>query len=269
MRNPVAPDPRLVGQVVAPLLLALVVTGCSTPSGSTAEEPAPTTASAAGSTPPASESPPSETPSSSPSPSASAGKPPYAATVRRIGPELRARMQQSHRAGCPVDLQDLRYLRLRHIGFDGTARTGELVVHKDHATGIVGVFQRLYAARWPIRRMRLVDEYGGDDDASMAADNTSAYNCRQVAGAARWSEHAYGRAIDLNPVENPYVQSGSVDPPGGRRFAAIDRSRSASPPQGVIRDGDVVVEAFSSIGWEWGGDWASAKDYQHFSATGS
>ncbi len=177
-------------------------------------------------------------------------------------------MRYSHRPGCPVGLGELRYLRLSYVGFDGTARTGELVVHEDHAAGVVGVFRRLYDAAWPIRRMRLVDDYRGDDDASMAADNTSGYNCRQVAGADRWSEHAYGGAIDINPVENPYVQSGSVDPPAGRRFATVDRSRGAEPPKGVIRDGDVVVEAFAGIGWEWGGDWVSAKDYQHFSATG-
>jgi hypothetical protein len=194
--------------------------------------------------------------------------PAYSATVRRIGPALAQRMQDSHRAGCPVPLEDLRYLRLSHVDFQGRPRSGELVVHRDHARPVTEVFESLYEARWPIRRMRLVDEYSGDDDASMAADNTSAYNCRTVAGTDRWSDHAYGAAIDLNPVENPYVRDGSVSPPEGERFARLDRGADARVPPGVIRAEDVVVRAFARIGWEWGGDWVSAKDYQHFAAPG-
>jgi poly-gamma-glutamate synthesis protein (capsule biosynthesis protein) len=99
----------------------------------------------------------------------------------------------------------------------------------------------------------------------MAADNTSAFNCRTVADQERWSAHAYGAAVDINPVENPYVVDGSVRPPSGRRFAALDRSPGAKAPPGVIVADDVVVEAFREIGWEWGGTWTSP-DYQHFYA---
>src|SRR3954447_13807214 len=106
----------------------------------------------------------------------------------------------------------------------------------------------LYAARWPITRMELIDVYEGDDP-SMAADNTSAFNCRPVAGTSRWSEHAFGRAIDLNPVENPYVAGSHVSPPAGQAF--VDRAE-ARP--GVVRAGDVVVRAFAAVGWGWGGD---------------
>ena len=116
--------------------------------------------------------------------------------------------------------------------------------------------------------MVLVDAYGGDDDRSMAADNTSGYNCRRVAGTDRWSDHAFGAAIDINPVQNPYVQPSGVAPPAGRRFATLDRRAGADVPAGVIHADDVVVRAFARIGWEWGGDWTSAKDYQHFSAAG-
>jgi len=204
-----------------------------------------------------------------PRPSASAeAEAAYQASVRRIGPELRQRLRFSHRPGCPVPLSDLRLVTLAYVGFDGATRTGELVVHEDHARGITEVFESLYDARWPIAKMRLVDDYRADDDASMAANNTSAYNCRRVAGSARWSEHAYGGAIDVNPVQNPYVTDGPVVPPDGQRFAAIDRTRGAPAPRGVIRAGDVVVRAFARIGWEWGGDWSSKKDYQHFSASG-
>jgi poly-gamma-glutamate synthesis protein (capsule biosynthesis protein) len=191
----------------------------------------------------------------------------YTATVRPIGPALAARMSPSHDGACPLDLKDLRHLRLSHVGFDGRRHVGELVVAARHAYDVVGVFERLYAARWPIRRMRLVDEYGAADARSMAADNTSAYDCRRVDGTSRWSAHAFGAAIDINPVENPYLTGGAILPPAGRRFAGIDRSRRAPALRGAIRADDVVVRAFAAIGWAWGGSW-SEPDYQHFSARG-
>jgi hypothetical protein len=210
-----------------------------------------------------------------PAPSSSASTRPvspdeasYEASVGRIGPELRARLRFTHRAGCPVPLKDLRYLRISYVGFDGRSHTGEMVVHEDYAEAVTGVFEKLYDAGWPIRRMRLVDDYQGDDDRSMAANNTSGYNCRRVAGGDTWSDHAYGAAIDLNPVQNPYVTGSSVAPPAGARFAAIDRFGQAAVRAGVIRAGDVVVRAFARIGWEWGGEWSTSKDYQHFSASG-
>jgi poly-gamma-glutamate synthesis protein (capsule biosynthesis protein) len=197
---------------------------------------------------------------------AQAADPAYTSSIRRIGPALAERMRTSHRPGCPVPLRDLRYLRMTHRDFDGRARTGEMVVHRRYARGVVRAFGRLYDVGFPIRRMRLVDDYGGDDDRSMAANNTSGFNCRRVAGQADWSDHAYGAAIDVNPIQNPYVRPGSVVPPSGRRFARIDRGNSSPVPPGVIRDADPVVAAFSLAGWEWGGYWASSKDYQHFAA---
>ena len=114
--------------------------------------------------------------------------------------------------------------------------------------------------------MRLIDDYGGDDDRSMAANNTSGFNCRRVAGQANWSAHAYGEAIDLNPLQNPFVRPGSITPPAGRRFAGIDRGSMESVPLGVIRVAERPVEAFARLGWEWGGNWATTKDWQHFAA---
>jgi hypothetical protein len=112
--------------------------------------------------------------------------------------------------------------------------------------------------------MQLVDVYSGDDDRSMAANNTSAFNCRKVAGTSKWSEHAYGRAIDVNPVQNPYVtRSGKVSPATGKRWA----NRAQGLP-GMIHSGDKTVKAFAAIGWKWGGTWRGARDYQHFSSTG-
>jgi poly-gamma-glutamate synthesis protein (capsule biosynthesis protein) len=194
--------------------------------------------------------------------------PDYTASVQRIGPDVAGRMTGSHHAGCPVPLDRLRYVNVRYLGLDGRAHLGELVVHQRYARDISEVFGTLYRARFPIERMQLVDDYGGDDDVSMAADNTSAYNCRTVAGTDRWSNHAFGAAIDINPVLNPYVQGEAVDPPAGARFAHLDRSAGARVDRGVITDGDVVVRAFAGIGWEWGGHWRSSKDYQHFAAGG-
>ena len=189
----------------------------------------------------------------------------YRASVERITPSLRQRMRGSRHAGCPVPWAGLRYLRLSYVGFDGRTHTGELVVAAAYARDVVRVFRELYDARFPIRRMRLVDAYGGDDDRSMAADNSSGFNCRTVKGTHTWSDHAFGAAIDLNPVQNPYLTGSSVAPPGSRRFAELDRARGARVPQGAITSDDAVVLAFAAIGWEWGGSWAEP-DFQHFSA---
>jgi hypothetical protein len=192
---------------------------------------------------------------------ASAQAPPrFRATIE---PAPAERMTSSWRPGCPVGLEDLRLLRLAHWGFDGEVHRGELVIHEDQAGAVKRVFRALFKTRFPIKRMRLVDVYGGDDDRSMAANNTSGFNCRTVEGSSSWSEHAYGRAIDINPIQNPAVQDGRVSPPAGARY--LDRSRRV---RGLIRADDAVVRAFAAIGWGWGGYWQSLKDYQHFSATG-
>lgn len=190
----------------------------------------------------------------------------FSAQISRIGPTLAARMESSHRPGCPMALADLRHLRMSYIGFDGDEHTGEMVVAADQAARVVQVFGRLYDARFPIRRMRLVDAYGGRDARSMAANNTSAYNCRTVAGSDAWSAHAFGRAIDINPVQNPYLSGAGIAPESGRRYAHIDRSAGAPVAPGVIRAGGVVEQAFARVGWEWGGRWAGTPDYQHFFA---
>ena len=165
--------------------------------------------------------------------------------------------------GCPVSMDQLRLLRVSYWGFDHAVHTGELVVNASAATPLSSAFRLLFDARFPIRQMRVVDDFGGDDERSMLADNTSAFNCRQVPWTTVWSQHAYGLAVDINPFENPEVRDGAVDPPAAAAWA--DRTRS-SPA--VIAHGDAVWRAFSEIGWSWGGDWSSLKDYQHFSATG-
>ncbi len=167
--------------------------------------------------------------------------------------------------GCPVHHRKLRLLELSHWGFDGDLHRGRVIVHRTQDRAILRVLKRLFNKHYPIRRMELIDRYGADDRRSLAADNTSAFNCRFVAGTTRWSMHAYGRAIDINPVENPYVSGSHVSPPAGEPY--VDRSRNA---EGMVHAGDEVVEAFAKrAGWEWGGYWSGGvKDYQHFSSNG-
>jgi len=192
--------------------------------------------------------------------------PAYDSSVRRITPDLAERMRTSHGPGCPVPLSALRHLQMSYRDFDGRARIGEMVVHRRWTREVRDAFGELYDAGWPIARMRLIDDYDGDDDRSMAANNTSGFNCRRVAGQSNWSAHAYGEAIDLNPLQNPYVRPASIMPPAGRRFAGINRAGSAPVPLGVIRVEDRPVEAFARFGWEWGGYWVSSKDWQHVAA---
>jgi hypothetical protein len=154
-------------------------------------------------------------------------------------------------------------VRVSYRVFDGRAHVGALVVHRSVARGVVAVFRRLYVARFPIRRMTPISAFRGSDDASMAADNTSGFNCRRAVGGSGWSEHAYGTAIDVDPVENPYVLNGRALPPAGRAY----RDRARVRP-GMATGSGVLVRAFAAVGWKWGGRWTGSPDYQHFSVSG-
>jgi len=191
-----------------------------------------------------------------------AALPPFRAAV---APVTAAQLGRSWHAGCPVGPDRLRRVFVRYVDFHGRAHTGELVVNRAVVADVERVFARLYAARFPVRRMRPVSDYGGSDDRSAAADNTSAFNCRPAvaAGPKRWSVHAYGEAIDVNDVENPYLEGGRVIPPAGNAYLARSRYR-----RGMAVAGGVLVRAFASVGWQWGGRWTSTPDYQHFSKTG-
>jgi hypothetical protein len=194
-----------------------------------------------------------------------ANAPPFAFSARRLGPDLRRRVTgTSWRRGCPVHRKDLRYLRIAYWGFDGRRHRGELIVAADQVAAMRTAFGLLFDARFPIRRMRLVDDYGGSDFRSIEADNTSAFNCRRATGSTRWSEHAYGRAIDVNPIENPYVAAdGTTAHRVSRRY--LDRGRHR---RGMAYDGGTLVRAFAQAGWSWGGRWPGPTDYQHFSSSG-
>ena len=203
-------------------------------------------------------------PSPAASPATAAPAPAAARFTAKTERVTAADLPHSWRPGCPVGPADLRLLRLAYWDFAGRPRVGEIVVHRDVAADITAVFRRLFAARFPIRRLALVDEYGGSDDRSMAADNTSAFNCRNAvaSGPPAWSQHAYGRAIDVNPVENPYLFDGRVLPPKGAAYT----DRADERPGMAVRGG-VLVKAFAAVGWRWnvGGQ---NPDYQHFSRGG-
>jgi hypothetical protein len=182
-----------------------------------------------------------------------------------VAPVTATELGRSWHSGCPVGPARLRTVHVSFVGFDGRAHAGAIVVHRDATDAVTTVFRRLYDARFPIRRMEPIARYGGSDRRSMAADNTSAFNCRYASapGPKRWSAHAFGQAIDVNTIENPYVQGSYVSPAAGRAY--LDRSRYR---MGMAVAGGALVRAFASVGWLWGGRWAGTPDYQHFSRTG-
>jgi len=188
--------------------------------------------------------------------------PPFSSSVSRV---TAAGLPHSWHPGCPVAPSRLRRVGVTYWGFDRRAHAGALVANEEAVPALVRVFSRLYAARFPIRRLRPIDAYGGNDERSLAADNTAAFNCRYVVGPGprRWSAHAYGEAIDVNPVENPYLEGGRVHPRAGRPYLRRSRVRP-----GMATPTGLLVRTFAAVGWKWGGRWSVSPDYQHFSATG-
>src|SRR3954447_7994562 len=187
--------------------------------------------------------------------------PPFSHSVSRV---TAADLPHSWHRGCPVAPVSLRRVRLTYWGFDHRAHNGALIVNAKGVGSLTRVFSRLYAARFPIRRLRPIDAYGGSDERSLDADNTAAFNCRYAVapGPKRWSVHAYGLAVDVNPVENPYVEGGRVHPRAGRAY--LDRSRYRP---GMAVRGGLLVRAFADVGWQWGGRWSGSPHHQHLSAT--
>ena len=165
----------------------------------------------------------------------------------------------SYPEGAGIRLDDLRYLRLSHVGFDGRPKVGEMVCNRAVAEDLVAIFKALYEARYPIRSIRLIDDFGGDDDASMEADNTSCFNYRRKTGMTSLSKHALGLAVDVNPLENPYVRGSRVKPAGSAAFA--DRSKDF--PHKIDKN-DLCYRLFREHGFSWGGSWRSVQDFQHF-----
>lgn len=188
----------------------------------------------------------------------------FESSVVEISGAVRDRMGGTWQEGCPAPVEDLRYVTVTFVGFDGAAHTGELVVHADEAAGVVSVFERLFGAGFPLEEMRLVTDVDLAAPPTGDGNNTAAFVCRPVRGGTSFSAHASGLAIDVNPFQNPYQRDDVVLP----ELASAYLDRSNVRP-GMILDGDVVVEAFAAIGWRWGGDWTDPVDRMHFSATGT
>lgn len=187
--------------------------------------------------------------------------PPYRSSIEPVTAEQLGSSYTAGR-GC-TEPEALRAVNVTHVGYDGAVHDGRIIVATDRAEAVAAIFGELYVLGFPIERIVPVDAYGADDQASMRANNTSGYNCRTVAGTSKLSNHAFGLAIDVNPLYNPYVRGSTVDPPEGRPWA--DRTRQ---DPGMLHGGDPAVEAFERRGWKWGGYWSNS-DYQHFSTTGT
>ena len=183
---------------------------------------------------------------------------------KRIDEELFSRIQgKSYKEGCTVPLSDLRYLKVMHYNGKGKVCRGELICHRSISDDLLDIFHKLYEAKYPIERMVLVDEYGADDEASMTANNTSAFNYRYVSGTRRLSRHSQGLAIDINPFYNPYVRKRGgktlVSPNGAEGYT----ERTKDFPYKIDHN-DLCYKLFKAHGFTWGGDWKNSKDYQHF-----
>ncbi len=192
----------------------------------------------------------------------------YHAAIIPVDNTIKQRMLKGHswHEGCPVHYKNLRYLTMTYIDFTGKERTGEMIVHKAVAKDVTAIFAKLYALKYPIRQMRLVSDFGGSDWKSIDADNTSAFNCRNATGSKKWSKHSYGRAIDLNPLENPYIShSGHIAHKASQKFRKRQHQHHSAADRAVLLQDDPAVQVFKAHGWTWGGDWKGVKDYQHFS----
>ena len=185
----------------------------------------------------------------------------FAAVVETVPPDVLTR--STWQPDCPVAADELRWVRLTFWGFDGERHTGELLANAAVADDLVAVFRQLFEAGYPIEEMRITRLDELDAPPTGDGNNTGVFACRPTIGQSTFSQHAYGLAIDVNPFQNPYEKGDLVLPELASSY--LDRDDR----EAVIHDGDPVVTAFAEIGWEWGGDWRTLKDYQHFSQNGT
>lgn len=171
---------------------------------------------------------------------------------------------KSYPEGCPIPLSDLRYLIIPHFDGHGNVRLGEMVCHRTVARQLLDIFRELFSAHYPIERMVLIDDYDADDERSMSANNTTCFCYRTVAGSRKLSRHSLGKAVDINPLYNPFVRRTArgtiITPEAGRQWT--DRTIADNPY--AVRRGDAAWRAFTRRGWRWGGSWRTRPDYQHF-----
>lgn len=185
----------------------------------------------------------------------------FEASIDPIPPDVLAR--SSWVAECPVAVDELRYLTMTHVGFDGEFHIGEMIVNATVAEDVVEVFRKLFEARFPIEQMRVITAEEIDAPPTGDWNDTTSFVCRPAVGSTSWSQHAYGLAIDVNPFHNPYLKDDLVLPELASSYVERDDVKP-----GMIVEGDVVTEAFDEMGWGWGGRWKTLKDWMHFSQSG-
>lgn len=241
------------------VVVALLVVGCATSSGepvSTATVPTPTT-----STPTTSTTPTIPTTQMTIPPTTTVPEPEFEATESAVNAD---RLAHSWSPDCPASLDDLVWIDINHWGFDGEVHEGSIVVARSEGENVVAIFARLFEIGFPIDSVIPIGDLPvGIEDDDPDYNNTSGLHCRRAMGSTRWSEHAKGLAIDVNPLQNPFIASNILWPANSNRY--VDRTLDEP---GLIVAGDEVVAAFEEHGWLWGGYWDSIKDYQHFSVTG-
>jgi hypothetical protein len=195
--------------------------------------------------------------------------PPFHSAIQPLAPTQRAQLDgRFWHAGCPVALSSLRVLTVSYWDFGGNRQTGQLVVNQRAAAPLAKVFRQLYRLRFPIRHMQFADSYGPKGSQPADGDISGSFECRRAvpspcgSGTGNWSQHAFGLAVDLNPIENPYTGCGRTRE--RKSVPYLNRSRLR---RGMVTP--AVIRAFRSVGWGWGGSWVgSTKDYMHFSSTG-
>lgn len=184
--------------------------------------------------------------------------------ISEIPDDIFEKMQgKSYKENCTVPREELRYIHILHIGFDGKMHEGELIVNKRIADAVLDIFAELYKAEYRIEKVRLIDEYNAEDELSMRDNNSSAFNFRYISYTTKLSKHALGMAVDINTLYNPYIKEVdgrlSIEPANAAEY--VDRSKDF--PHKIDHD-DICYKLFVKHGFEWGGDWMASKDYQHF-----
>ena len=209
-------------------------------------------------------------PTAAASPSSDPARTRFAGRISALPASVRRDMSgKTWEPGCPVALGDLRLLRFNYLGFTGEIKRGRMVVRGDVAADVLGVFRQLFDARFPFKNIDLASRWRPHGPIDTTRSRTAAFDCRpalnpDLTPTGTWSEHSYGLAVDINPLQNPYVAGdGTVLRPAAEAY--LDRTQDLP---GMIHPDDVVVRAFAAIGWEWGGNWSTKKDYMHFSLNG-
>lgn len=249
------------------LVLAAACTAAPATEPPTGSTPAPTETTAAGGP---TETTPLTGPTGATAPAPGAARTRFAGRISPIPAAIRDDMTgKTWEPECPVPLDDLRLLRFNYLGFTGEIKRGRMVVHEDVADDVLGVFERLFDVGFAFKHVDLASRWRPNGPIDTTRSKTAAFNCRpalnpDLTPTGTWSEHSYGLAIDINPLQNPYVaEDGTVLRPAAEAY--LDRAQDLP---GMIHAGDVVVRSFAEIGWEWGGDWSGKKDYMHFSLRG-